>query len=139
MEIIRRINDELAIAGSITTVDLEQIAIEGYKSILNLRSLDHHHLSAQQQNVEYLGLRYVNLPIDVEVMSPEIAVKVLKQIDQLPKPALVCCNNATLAAAMVLMHIAIGQGETLQQAFKRAESLGLFRSYASQLSAPSVS
>jgi len=128
MEIIRKINNELAIAGPITITELQQIAEEGYKSVLNLRSLGQSS-NSEQEEVKRLGLRYVNLPIDTEVMNPEITVKVLNQIKQLPKPMLVCCNNATLAAAMVLMHIAISQGQSLQQSFKRAEELGLFKNY----------
>lgn len=129
MEIVRKINEELAIAGPITLNELRQIAKEGYKSVLNLRSPSHSSNNEQQQ-VECLGLHHVNLPIDNEVMNPEIAIRVINQINQLPKPTLVCCNNATLAAAMVLMHIAISQGQPLQQAFRRAEELGLFRNYS---------
>lgn len=62
-------------------------------------------------------------------MNPGIAVRILNQINQVPKPTSVCCNNATLAAAIVLMHIAISQGQPLQRAFQRAEDLGLFRNY----------
>lgn len=129
MEIVRKINDELAIAGPVTSNELRQIAEEGYQSVLDLRSLNHFSDDEQQQ-FERLGLRYINLSVDAEVMNLEIAIKILKLIDQLRKPALVCCNNATLAAAMVLMHIAISQGQSLQQAFKRAEELGLFRTYS---------
>jgi protein tyrosine phosphatase (PTP) superfamily phosphohydrolase (DUF442 family) len=126
METVRKINNELAIAGPVTVQQLQQLAEEGFKSVLNLRSLDNELLINEQQHVERMGLCYVNLAIDREVMSPEIATRVLKQIKELPKPTLVYCNNATLAAAMVLMHIAMRQGETLPQAFKRAEQLGLF-------------
>ncbi|WP_088892772.1 beta-lactamase hydrolase domain-containing protein [Leptolyngbya ohadii] len=128
MEVVRKINDELAIAGIVTVQQFYQIAEEGFRSVLNLRSLDRGSLAEEKRSVERLGLCYVNLPIDTEVMSPEVAGKVLKQIGKLPKPSLVCCNNAMLAAAVVLMYIAIGQGEPLQKAFKRAEDLGLFAS-----------
>lgn len=138
MEIVRKINDELAIAGPVTLNQLQQLAEEGFQSVLNLRSLSQSLLIQEQQDVEGLGLCYVNLPIDTEVMTTEIASKVLKQIDKLRKPTLVCCNNAMLAAAMVLMHVAISQGETLQQAFKRAEELGLFQSRSRPLSTPSA-
>jgi protein tyrosine phosphatase (PTP) superfamily phosphohydrolase (DUF442 family) len=128
VETVRKINDELAIAGSVTFNELRQVTEEGYKSVLNLRS-PHYFSNDEQQQVERSGLCYVSLPIDAKVMNPEVALRILNQIDQLPKPILVCCNNATLAAAMVLMHITISQGQPLQQAFQRAEELGLFRNY----------
>lgn len=128
MEIIRRINDDLAIAGMIAVAEWRQVAEEGFQSVLDLRSLDKPLLDAERDYVESRGLCYVNLPsdIDMEFMNVETALALLQQIDVLPKPTLVC-NNATLAAAMVLMYIAMRQGETLQQAFQRAEKIGLFR------------
>ncbi|NJO75750.1 MAG: hypothetical protein HC833_19485 [Leptolyngbyaceae cyanobacterium RM1_406_9] len=134
MEIVMKINDELAIAGTVTFNEIKQIAEEGYQSILNLRS-SNHFSNDEQQQAERLGLCYANVLVDTEGMNPEIATKVLNQINQLPKPMLVCCNNATLAAAMVFMHIATNQGQPLQQAFRRAEELGLFRNHSQ--SAPS--
>ncbi|WP_375495484.1 hypothetical protein [uncultured Nostoc sp.] len=40
MNIIRKINDELAIAGQITLDQLQQIGDEGYRSVVNLRLSD---------------------------------------------------------------------------------------------------
>lgn len=71
-------------------------------------------------------------------MSTEIAVRVLKHIDQLPKRTLVYCKDATLAAAMVLMQVAIRQGETLQAAFQRVEDLGVLERHVQLLPAPSA-
>lgn len=129
MERVRQINDELAIAGSVTFQQLQQLAKEGFQSVLSLRSPDNSG-SVDELHIGRLGLCYVNLPIEQQVMNPKIAARVLNQIDKLPKPTLVYCNNATLAAAMVLMHIAMRQGESLSQAFRRAENLGLFATSA---------
>jgi protein tyrosine phosphatase (PTP) superfamily phosphohydrolase (DUF442 family) len=126
MEIVRKINDDLAIAGTVALENWPHVAEEGFRSVLNLRSLDQPLLTTEQVQVESLGLNYINLPIDQERMSMELAVQVLRQIDQLSKPILIC-NSATLAAAMALMYIAMRQGETLQQAFQRAEKFGLFQ------------
>ena len=128
MGIIRKINDEFAIAETIALEQWEQIAEEGFRSVLNLQLPGTARLSIERQYVESLGLQYVNLPIDIEIeaMTVETALRILRQIDDLPKP-MVVFNHETVAAAMVLMHIAMRQGETLQQAFQRAEKTGLFR------------
>lgn len=128
MEIIRKINDDLTIAGQITLEQLLQVAQEGFKSVLNLRSPDEEgFLSNEQQQAEALGLYYVNIPVKVETINDEIADWVLKQTNELPKPILVHCDSAMRAAAIVLMHIATRQGGTIKQAFKQAEQLGLFK------------
>jgi uncharacterized protein (TIGR01244 family) len=127
METIRKINDELTIAGQVTLEQLQQVAQEGFKSVLNLRSPDEEgFLSNEQQQAEALGLYYLNIPVKVEAINDEIAAQVLSQTNELPKPALVHCDSAVRAAAIVLMHLATRQGATLRQAFKQAEQLGLF-------------
>ena len=127
MEAIRKINDDLTIAGQVTPEQLRQVAQEGFKSVLNLRSPDEEgFLSNEQQQAEALGLYYVNIPVKFEAINDEIAARVLMQTNKLPKPTLVHCDSAMRAAAIVLMHIATRQGATLRQAFKQAEQLGLF-------------
>lgn len=129
MEIVRKINEELAIAGEVTLDQLQQIAQEGFRSVLDLRSLDKDYwIDIEKQQVEALKLFYIHCPIEVKTMNLEVAAKVLQQINELPKPTLIHCSNAMLAAAMVLMYIAVNQGISLQQAFTQAEQMGLFRS-----------
>ena len=127
METIRKINEELAIAGQVTSEQLREIAQSGFHSVLNLRSPDEEgFLSSEQQQAEALALYYVNIPVNVSAINDEILTRVLKQINELPKPALVHCETAISAAALVLMHISMRQGATLKQAFQQAEQLGLF-------------
>lgn len=132
METVWKINDDLSIAGLVSLPELQQLTKNGFQSVLNLRSMQAALLKNEQQTVHQLGLRYVHLPIDSEVMNTELATMVLQCLDELPKPTLVYCNNAILAAAIVLMYIAMQQGEPLQQAFQRAERLGLFNANRNQ-------
>ncbi|GAB4375615.1 MAG: hypothetical protein Kow00121_21590 [Elainellaceae cyanobacterium] len=139
MDAVRKITDDLAIAGQVTSEQLQQMAYEGYRSVLNLRSpCENASFSQEQQQVVASGMRYAYLLIDVEAMTTEVAAKVLQQIDELPKPILVYGSSAVVAAAMVLMHIAMRQGESLQQAFQRAERFGLFEIKSSETLTSSV-
>jgi uncharacterized protein (TIGR01244 family) len=127
METVRRITDELAIAGQISLEQLQQIVQEGYRSILNLRlSYESGFLSNEQQQIELIGLHYANLPVRAEVITREVATDVFKKINQLPKPILVHCNSGVRAAAIVLMYLAVRQGATIEQAFTQANQLDLF-------------
>lgn len=127
METIRKINDDLAISGQITIEQLPQIAEDGFKSILNLRSTDEPGvLLDEESKAEQLGLEYTNLPFQVETVSDEIIIRVLQQIHRLPKPVLVHCDNAIRAAAISLIYISTRQGATLEEAFSQASRLGLF-------------
>ena len=127
MNTIRKINDDVAIAGQLTPEQLQQIAHEGFKSVLNLRSPDEEgFLNNEQQQAKVLGLYYINIPVKGEAINAEVAAQVLKQVDDLAKPVLIHCNNSMRAAAIVLMSIATQQGVSLSKAFKQAEQLGLF-------------
>jgi len=75
MEAIRKINDELTIAGQVTPEQLQQVAQEGFKSVLNPRSPDEGFLSNEQQQAEALGLYYVNIPVNFEAINDEIAAQ----------------------------------------------------------------
>ncbi|MCC5601899.1 beta-lactamase hydrolase domain-containing protein [Nostoc favosum] len=125
MENVKKINDELTVAGQVTPEQLKQAAHEGFKSVLNLRAPDEKgFLSDEQQQAEAAGLCYVNIPVKLEEISDELIHEVLRQIDKLPKPALVHCASAMRAVVITLMNIAIWQGMTPQQAFEKAAEIG---------------
>jgi len=126
MSTIRKINNELAIAGQITPEQFQQIADDGYKSVLNLRSSDENDLlDDEKDKVEFLGLFYVSLPIKAEEINHQAALQVFKIIAELPKPILIHCDNSTRSAAIVLLYIATKQGITFEKAFQQTIKLGL--------------
>lgn len=126
METIRKISDDLAIAGQITLDQLKQIAEAGYKSVLNLRSPDETGFQGSEQlNPYLLGLEYVHLPIKLTEMNPQSVIQVLQKISELPKPILVHCDSGMRSAIVIFMYIATKQGIALDIAFNKAVSLGL--------------
>ncbi|NJM70710.1 MAG: phosphatase [Scytonema sp. RU_4_4] len=125
MENVKKINNELTVAGQVTLEQLQQAVSEGYKSVLNLRSPDEQGFwSDEPQQVEALGLDYVNMPVKVETLTEEQTTEILKQIDELPKPALIHCGKQMRAGAMALMNIATRQGMVPEQAFHKAGEIG---------------
>ncbi|ACC83294.1 beta-lactamase hydrolase domain-containing protein [Nostoc punctiforme] len=126
MNIVRKINDQLAIAGQITPDQLKQIADEGYKSVLNLRLPDETGLLAdEQEKTEFLGLYYVNFPTKTEDINHQSMLQIYQTIVELPKPTLIHCDNSIRSAAIVLLYIAIKQGITFEKALQKVITLGL--------------
>ncbi len=83
-------DDDLAIAGQITLDQLQQIADDDYKSVLNLhwqhkKSL----LVNEKEKTEFLGLRYVNFPIKAKHINHQAMLWILKTITELPKQTLI--------------------------------------------------
>ena len=125
MDNVKKINDELTVAGQVTPEQLQQAAREGFKSILNLRSPDEEgFLNDEQQQAEAVGLHYINIPVKLTAINEELTTQVLQQIDELPKPVLIHCGTARRAGAMALMNVATRQGMTPEQVFERASQIG---------------
>ncbi|WP_427157414.1 hypothetical protein ACQFX9_17990 [Aliinostoc sp. HNIBRCY26] len=126
MDIIRKINHELSIAGQITPEQFPQLLVDGYKSILNLRSPDEKGwLEDEKDKLEFLGLRYLNTPTKVEEINRQTTLQVLQIINELPKPALIHCDNSIRSAVIALLYIATKQGITFEKAIELTMSLGL--------------
>lgn len=126
MNIVRKINDELAIAGQITLDQLQQIADEGYKSVINLRLPDETDLlTNEQEKTEVLGLYYVNFPTKAEDLNHQSTLQIYETITELPKPILIHCDNSIRSAAIALLYICIKQGVTFEKALQKIITLGL--------------
>ncbi|AFZ24088.1 hypothetical protein Cylst_1830 [Cylindrospermum stagnale PCC 7417] len=126
MNVVRKINDELAIAGQITPEQLKQIADDGYKSVLNLRFTDETGWwDLEQEKTEFLGLNYFNLPTKTEGINHQVALQLFQIISELPKPLLIHCDNSMRSAAIVLLSIANKQGMTFENALQKIIKLGL--------------
>ncbi|QSJ18035.1 hypothetical protein JYQ62_04080 [Nostoc sp. UHCC 0702] len=126
MNTIRKINNELAIAGQITPDQLQEIADDGYKSVLNLRLQNENGiLDSEQDEIELLGLYYINFPINIAEINPQLASQLFQAITQLPKPTLIHCDNSIRSAAIVLLYISTKQGITFENAFQKTVKLGL--------------
>ncbi|MBD2434953.1 MULTISPECIES: beta-lactamase hydrolase domain-containing protein [Fischerella] len=125
MENVKKINNELTVAGQVTPEQLQQAASEGYKSVLNLRSpSEQGFISDEQQQAQALGLNYINIPVKPNEISDELATEVLEQIDRLPKPALIHCASGMRAGLMAFMNVATRQGMTPEQVFEKAAEAG---------------
>lgn len=125
MDVVRKINHELAIAGQITPQQFQLIADDGYKSVINLRSPDEIDLlEHEQEKIEFLGLSYVHYPTKIEEINHRCALEIFQIINALPKPILIHCDNAIRSSAIVFLYIANKQGINWEKAWQRALDLG---------------
>jgi uncharacterized protein (TIGR01244 family) len=126
MDTIRKITNELAIAGQPSLDELQQLAEVGYRSVVNLRS-PHEigFLDGEQEKAEYLGLSYANIPIHLTTLKLDDVISVIQQLIRLPTPMLVHCDNGIRSSIIVLMQIAIEQGIRAEDAFQNVAERGL--------------
>ena len=120
-----KVNDQITVAGQITPEQFEGAARQGFKSALNLRAPEEEgFMPDEQRRAEAAGLRYANIPVKKEEISDELTTRVLKEIDELPKPILVHCASGIRAGALAFMHMATREGLSAQEAMSRAQECG---------------
>lgn len=120
-----RINQNLTTTGQVTPQQLKQARLEGFQSVLNLRSPDElGFFQDEQQAVEALGLDYVNFPLKLEAINEELLTEILMTLEQLPKPVLIHCAAAMRSTAIALLSIAIQEGLTPEQTLVKARNIG---------------
>ncbi|HEY9639672.1 MAG TPA: sulfur transferase domain-containing protein [Coleofasciculaceae cyanobacterium] len=124
MKAIKKINEDLAIAGQITPDQLQQMTEAGYKSVLNLRSPNEMGFASnEQQNTKLLGLQYFHIPTQPRAINLEIALQIIEQINSLPKPLVLHCDNGLRSATLAVVYVYVKQGMAIEQAFQKAVNL----------------
>jgi uncharacterized protein (TIGR01244 family) len=126
INIVRKINQDLAISGQITPDQLQQLADDGYKSVLNLCFSDEPSFwQHEQEKSQLLGLSYINLPTKIANLTHPAANHIFQVIRELPKPLLIHCDNSKRSAAIVLLYISTKQGIAFEQVWQKTINLDL--------------
>jgi uncharacterized protein (TIGR01244 family) len=126
MSDLKKVNDDLSIAGQISAEELRKIAIEGFKSVLNLRDPDENgFFHDEKQQAEIVGLEYVNIPLNSQEPNKELTTQTILEIYNLPKPILIHCAGGARAGGIALITDAIQAGYTYEQIVQKANELGI--------------
>lgn len=122
----KKISDEFSAGGQPTPEDLKQLADEGFKAIVNLRSPDEAGaLVDEQQQAEAAGLQYVNVPLQPTVADADLTAKVVAEVEQLPTPIFFHCGAGARASAAALIAFATQQNLSRAEVLAKAAELGI--------------
>lgn len=122
----KKISDEFSAGGQPDSEDLKHLANQGFKSVVNLRSLDETGaLVDEEQQAEAAGLQYVNVPIKSTEANAELTAKVLAEVEQLPTPVYFHCGVGGRASAAALIAFATQQKLSREAVLAKAQELGI--------------
>ncbi|BAY15091.1 hypothetical protein NIES21_09060 [Anabaenopsis circularis NIES-21] len=122
----KKVSENLSTGGQVTPEELQQLAQEGFKSVLNLRSPDEAgFLNDEQQQAEEAGLEYANIPLKPSQANQELTELAIEKIENLPKPILIHCAAGARAGGIALIATAVNEGLTYEQITQRASELGI--------------
>ena len=126
----KSVTDDIFIGGQPSETDLNAIKAKGFKSVINLRAPSEDSIlkpEKEESKVREVGLEYVNIPVTKETMSDETVKRVSQKIKELKRekaPVFVHCGSGRRAGVMTLLHLAVENGWTVEEAFEKAQSLG---------------
>ncbi|QYX32949.1 beta-lactamase hydrolase domain-containing protein [Sphaerospermopsis torques-reginae] len=126
MSDVKKVNDDLSIAEQISSKELQQLAVEGFKSVLNLRSPDENgFFHDEKQEAQILGLEYTNIPLNSQAPNPKLTAQAIQAVENLPKPILIHCAGGARAGGIALIAEAIQAGLTYEEIAQKANELGI--------------
>lgn len=123
-----KINEQLTVGPQPTTEEIKSLAAEGFKSVINFRTAgeDDQPISpdAERDQVESSGMSYLHVPVSMKSMDHAKVDAFREQLKSLPGPVFAHCKSGKRAGAMTMMHVAVEQGMSGEQALQKAEDMG---------------
>lgn len=128
MEFFIKINDRLTVGSQPKAEDLEYLAQQGYKTIINLRTCEEESkLSVEEEGrlAQEKGFRYINLPLSPSQLNDQVVEEFQRLIhDPEGAPYFVHCSAGRRAGAMCLLAVACEQNWLPEQTFLVAKQMG---------------
>lgn len=123
-----QINDELTVGGQPTESEIQTLAKDGFKAIVNFRTAgeDDQPLSPDEEQREVVAakMKYLHVPVSMNSMDEGKVDEFRRHLQSLPKPVFAHCKTGKRAGAMAMMHVAVEKGMTGDQTLKQAREMG---------------
>jgi uncharacterized protein (TIGR01244 family) len=122
----REIVKGLTIAGQPSAEDIARLRDEGFRTIVNLRLPDDEGILEDEEHiVEGSGLNYAAIPVSPKVVDDLAVMRFSQAISSTDsQPALIHCGSGGRAGIMLLLHMAIEHGWSLERALEEGKKLG---------------
>lgn len=123
-----KFNDQLTVGPQPSQEELKSLPDDGFRSVINFRTAgeDEQPLSPEEEGevVQGTGLKYLHVPVSMDGMDEKKVDEFREQYQSLPKPVFAHCKSGKRAGAMMMMHTAVEQGISGEQALEKAKEMG---------------
>lgn len=123
-----KFNDQLTVGPQPSENELESFPSEGFRSVVNFRTAgeDDQPLSpeAEGEKVRSAGMSYLHVPVSIDGMEMSQVDEFRKHYASLPQPVFAHCKSGKRAGAMMMMHTAVENGMSGEQALEQAKNMG---------------
>lgn len=129
IEVKTVIPNEFAVAGQPTPEDLDQLAQQGYKTLVSNRpdneKQDQPSAREMRAAAEEHGLKYIHIPVTVDSISRRDIDLFHEAMEHSPAPALAHCGSGKRAYLLWAASEALYHGRSVDQLVERAAEIGL--------------
>ncbi|PHK95233.1 phosphatase [Pseudoroseomonas rhizosphaerae] len=124
-----RINDRLSVDPTPPTrEELERLAQEGFRSVVNLRTPGEPNQplspDAEGEATREAGLDYAHMPVAPTGLHSEQVDEFRQKLSELPGPVLIHCASGKRASIFGVLGLATEEGLSGEEALSRARALG---------------
>lgn len=123
-----KITDEYTNGPQPNTEELKSLSEEGFKSVVNLRTLgeENQPISPEDEGrlVREMGLQYLHIPVSMNNIREEQVDEFRKEFAKLPKPAFGHCLSGKRSGALTMMHLGIKNRWSGAETLQKSEELG---------------
>ena len=123
-----RVSDRISVGGQPTESELRELGQAGFKTVVNLRTPNEENQplppGEEGRVVKESGMEYFHIPVSIDAMNETQVDDFRRQVTKLPAPILVHCASGKRAGAFAMIHAALEQGMSGDQALQTAEQMG---------------
>jgi uncharacterized protein (TIGR01244 family) len=117
---------DVATAGQPERDDFERLAEAGYKTVVDLRSLEEPRGLDEPEVVRRAGMEYVNIPVGHERVDDDTFERFRELVaDPGQRPMLVHCSSANRVGALLIPYLILDEGKAPEDAVRMASEVGL--------------
>jgi uncharacterized protein (TIGR01244 family) len=121
----QQIDDRITIGGRPDAAELESLKSRGFRTIVNLLTVDEPGYGDEELQVEDLGLDYAAVPVSPDLLDDIAVARFSQAIDSSDGPVAVHCKGGGRAGIMTLLHLGVTKGWSLQKTLQKADELGV--------------
>jgi uncharacterized protein (TIGR01244 family) len=112
-------------AGQPTGEQLQLLAEEGYRTVIDLRPAEEPHGFDEPEAARLNGLAYVNIPVTSQTLDQATVGKFLETMKKAERPVLLHCASSNRVGALYYAWLVLEKGVPAKAAMAKAKAAGL--------------
>jgi uncharacterized protein (TIGR01244 family) len=112
-------------AGQPTGEQLQLLAEEGYKTVIDLRPAEEPHGFNEPEAARENGMAYVNVPVDLQALNQAAIDKFLEAMRKAERPVLLHCATSNRVGALYYAWLVLEEDVPARAAMAKAKASGL--------------